>query len=70
MHHESNALNMKLTADFTDDLKPDELEELVLMSRDEQMPVGKLILNAARALVGMRRNRQPADEASQQPQAA
>lgn len=50
---------MKLTADFTDDLKPDELEELVLMSRDEQMPVGKLILNAARALVGMRRNRQP-----------
>jgi len=61
---------MKLTADFTDDLKPDELEELVLMSRDEQMPVGKLILTAARALVGMRRNRQPADEASQQPQAA
>lgn len=49
---------MKLTADFTDDLKPDELEELVLMSRDEQMPVGKLILNAARALVGMRRNRE------------
>ena len=61
---------MKLTADFTDDLKPDELEELVMLSRDEQVPVGKLILNAARALVGMRRNRQPADEASQQPQAA
>lgn len=58
MSVETNTLNMKLTADFTDDLNPDELEELVLMSRDEQMPVGKLILTAARALVGMRRNRE------------
>lgn len=49
---------MKLTADFTDDLEPAELEELVLMSREEQQPVGKLILQAARALVGMRRNRE------------
>jgi len=61
---------MKLTADFTDDLKPDELEELVLMSRDEQMPVGKLILNAARALVGMRRNREPSTTNQERPQAA
>jgi hypothetical protein len=61
---------MKLTADFTDDLKPDELEELVLMSRDEQMPVGKLILTAARALVGMRRNREPRTENREQPKAA
>jgi hypothetical protein len=59
---------MKLTADFTDDLKPDELEELVLMSRDEQMPLGKLILNAARALV--RGNREPRTENHEQPKAA
>ena len=61
---------MKLTADFTDDLKPDELEELVLMSRDEQVPVGKLILNAARALVSMRRNREPGECLQAQPKAA
>jgi hypothetical protein len=49
---------MKLTADFTDELKPDELEELVRLSREEQVPMGKLILQSARALVGMRRNRE------------
>ncbi len=61
---------MKLTADFTDDLRPDELEELVLLSRDEQVPVGKLILNAARALVGMRRNRELGTTNCEQPTAA
>lgn len=61
---------MKLTADFTDDLNPDELEELVLMSREEQQPVGKLILQAARALVGMRRNREPSTANREQPKAA
>jgi len=62
---------MTLTANFTDELKPDELEELVLLSRDEQVPLGQLILRSARALVGMRRNREEAVDASrQQPQAA
>ncbi len=61
---------MKLTADFTDDLEPAELEELVLMSREEQVPVGKLILNAARALVGMRRNRELGTANQERPKAA
>jgi hypothetical protein len=59
---------MKLTADFTDELKPDELEELVLMSREQQLPMGKLILNAARSLV--RGNREPRTDNREQPKAA
>lgn len=61
---------MKLTADFTDDLKPDELEELVMLSRDEQVPVGKLILTAARSLVSLRRNREPSTANREHPKAA
>lgn len=59
---------MKLTADFTDDLKPDELEELVLLSRERQVPMGKLLLNAARTLV--RGNREPGTANREQPKAA
>jgi hypothetical protein len=61
---------MKLTADFTDELKPDELEELVLLSREQQVPMGKLILQSARALVGMRRKREPETANREQPKAA
>ena len=59
---------MKLTADFTDDLKPEELEELVLMSRDEGVTPDRLILRGVRMLQSTRRAERAVNQ--EQPQAA
>lgn len=48
---------MTLTLDISDDLKPEEASELIEIAREEQKSVGSLILEAARALARMRRER-------------
>lgn len=50
---------MTLTLDISDDLKPEEASELVEIARREQLPVGILILKAARELAAKRRSREP-----------
>lgn len=41
---------MNMTIDISDDLKPEELGEIVTLSRETQKPIGQLILESARAL--------------------
>jgi hypothetical protein len=41
---------MNMTIDISDDLKPDELGEIVTLSRETNKPIGQLILESARAL--------------------
>lgn len=48
---------MTLTLDITDDLKPEEASELVEIAREEGKNIGHVILEAARALARMRRER-------------
>lgn len=53
---------MTLTLDISDDLKPDEASELVNMAREQNRPIGMLILEAARTLVKVRREKQEKTE--------
>lgn len=46
---------MKMTADFSDDLKPEELGELVDIAREQQRSVGLVIMEAVRELARKRR---------------
>lgn len=46
---------MTLTLDITDDLKPDELGELVDTAKEEGKTLGVLILEASREFVRQRR---------------
>ena len=39
-----------MTIDISDDLKPEELGEIVTLSRETKKPIGQLILESARAL--------------------
>jgi hypothetical protein len=41
---------MNMTIDISDDLKPEELGEIVTLSRETKTPIGQLILEAARSL--------------------
>ena len=51
---------MTLTLDISDDLKPEEASELVEIAREEHKSVGIVLLEAARALARMRRERRQA----------
>lgn len=58
---------MTLTLDISDDLKPDELNELVEIAREQSRPVGVVLLDAARDLARERRaNREPRTENREQ----
>lgn len=46
---------MTLTLNITDDLKPDELQDLVEIAREEGSPIGVVILEAARERARARR---------------
>lgn len=48
---------MTLTLDISDDLKPEEASELVDIAREQERPVGIVILEAARELARRRRER-------------
>ena len=48
---------MTLTLNITDDLKPDELQQLVEIAREEERSIGQVLLEAARKLARMRRER-------------
>lgn len=51
---------MTLTLDISDDLKPEEASELVELAREQDRPIGVLLLEAARKLAMQRRaNREP-----------
>lgn len=52
---------MTLTLDISDDLKPEELGELVELARERAKPIGALILEAARALASQGRGSSRAD---------
>lgn len=41
---------MQMTLNISDDLKPEELGEIVTLSRETDKPIGQLILEAAREL--------------------
>jgi len=61
---------MTLTLDITDDLKPDELGEMVDLAKEEGKSMGTLILEASREYVKQRRakraqgNNQPTEVAA------
>lgn len=56
---------MTMTLDISDDLKPDEASELVEIAREQQKPLGIVLLEAARSLVkGRREKRQPHEAVS------
>ena len=46
---------MTMTLDISDDLKPEEAAELVELSREQDKPVGIVLLEAARKLAAQRR---------------
>jgi hypothetical protein len=46
---------MTMTLDITDDLKPDELGEMVDAAKEEGITMGKLILESSREYVRKRR---------------
>ena len=48
---------MTLTLDISDDLKPEEASELVDIAREQERPVGIVLLEAARELASRRRER-------------
>ena len=48
---------MTLTLDISDDLKPEEASELVDIAREQERPVGIVLLEAARELARRRRER-------------
>lgn len=56
---------MTMTLDITDDLKPDELGEMVDAAKEEGKTMGALILEASRDLV--RRRREQRAQANTQP---
>lgn len=41
---------MQMTLNISDDLKPEELGEIVTLSRETEKPIGQLILESAREL--------------------
>lgn len=53
---------MTLTLDISDDLKPEEARELVELAREQDRPVGMVILEAARELARTRRERRQQSE--------
>ena len=61
---------MTMTLNISDDLKPDEAAELVEIAREQQKPLGVLLLEAARDAVRRRQaNREPRTE-NREPAAA
>lgn len=46
---------MTMTLDISDDLKPAEAHELVELAREQERPLGALLLEAARNLAAQRR---------------
>ena len=72
MSHISNSLNkaMTLTLDITDDLKPDELGEMVDLAMEDGKPMGVLVLEASRELVRQRREQRQKSNAEVQSRAA
>ena len=62
---------MTLTLNITDDLKPDELGEMVDAAREEGKSLGALVLEASREYVSKRRaSRMQTATAETRPQAA
>lgn len=49
---------MTMTLNISDDLKPEEASELVEIAREQDRPIGILLLEAARTLVRQRRTKQ------------
>lgn len=47
----------QLTLDISDDLKPEEANELVELAREQDKPIGILLLEAARKLAATRKAR-------------
>lgn len=47
-----------MTLNISDDLKPEEASELVEIAREQDRPIGILLLEAARTLVRQRRTKQ------------
>jgi hypothetical protein len=61
---------MTMTLNISDDLKPDEAAELVEIAREQQKPLGVLLLEAARDAVRRRQaSREPRTE-NREPAAA
>lgn len=61
---------MTLTLDITDDLKPDELGEMVDLAKEEGKSMGSLILEASREYVRKRREQRQMKLAEAHQQAA
>lgn len=57
---------MTMTLDISDDLKPEEASELVEIAREQRRPVGRLLLEAAREIVRVRKSQveQPQTQAA------
>lgn len=61
---------MTLTLDISDDLKPEEASELVELAREQDRPIGVLLLEAARKLAAQRRSSREQRTANREPRAA
>lgn len=61
---------MTMTLDISDDLKPSEAHELVELAREQERPLGALLLEAARKLAVQRRGNFESSTANCEPQAA
>lgn len=57
---------MNMTIDISDDLKPEELGEIVTLSRETNKPIGQLILESARALAASVKSTRTGNSQSQE----